>query len=194
MRYAIFLVLMLCVCTIGPVQSRPTTAPLSSDSTIRYQAKPLDNADPRLLRLFDVEEDRFRNQIRIEHKSARKIPYPRFYPEIVISDGYIELRLVTVYLGDSWIFFDNVQVLVDDEKFEFSVQSTNRQVVSGGVVERSKNSVDEYLLDMLNKIVLSEYGVEYRLSGEYYEDRSISRRELRVIQDTFDLVNSLIVD
>lgn len=101
------------------------------------------------------------------------------------------LRLKTKYQGSDWIFMKEAIVLFDKQKHTFSLGETNRKTLSSGVKETSDISIDDELLQIIQKFAISQGEVRLRLSGERNKDVSYSKREKRNLVSIIRLYKEL---
>ena len=98
----------------------------------------------------------------------------------------------TTYDGNGWLFFKNAKFLIDGQDYEYDAGETDREVISGAnVSEVSDISVDENILNILNKIASSSGVVEFRLTGEKYQDFKLVDKEKQRIKSVLDLYKKL---
>ena len=158
------------------------------------------NTDKPTVSLNDVPEE-FKKDFRIEYDKFKDVTFVtskkanglniRFYPYIGISGNNVSLRIVNIYQGKDWIFFNSVQMLANGKSYTYNTPNPTREV-NNGVYESTDILVDPQLLRMLENITLSDEKVEYRLSGEYSKDYILSAKEIEIVKNTLLLYLKLI--
>ncbi|MBP3520219.1 MAG: hypothetical protein J6J87_02615, partial [Oscillospiraceae bacterium] len=110
----------------------------------------------------------------------------------------VSMQLIYCYAGSSWVFFEDITVVADDERFtdSFSYYSVTRDVSGGTVCETAETSVsyDSYYYKMLKAMVDAD-DVIVRFEGDdYYRDITISRSDknaIKKILDAYDAFHTL---
>ena len=171
-------------------QTKSMIDDLVTMSKNNVQSKNLSELSKEDLKGFRIEEDKFKNRTFIYYKKWGFDTI--FEPYIGIKNNSMYLRLKTEYKGNGWLFFDKVQFVINGKNYEYDAGETDREVISGAnVSEVSDISVDENILNILNKIASSSGVVEFRLTGEKYQDFKLVDKEKQRIKSVLDLYKKL---
>ena len=169
---------------IGALQDLKNSNFTSKKNTVDFES-----LDKEVRKNFIYENDKFKKTAFI----SPKVPsYNRIIPYLSISNSLVRIRLRTTYDGNGWLFFKNAKFLIDGQDYEYDAGETDREVISGAnVSEVSDISVDENILNILNKIASSSGVVEFRLTGEKYQDFKLVDKEKQRIKSVLDLYKKL---
>ena len=119
----------------------------------------------------------------------------QLFPYVAVTDtGARALRFYSEYEGESWIFFDCVQFVVDGERYSYDVESWDKvtDVYNGGVSETvdyavaiTNASVDFALVEGMLMALLNAEVVKIRLDGKQGNYDSVLRDDqLTRLQET----------
>jgi hypothetical protein len=167
---------------------------LKSAKNSSFTAKPLKTdftlLDKDFQKNFRKNDDKFKETSFIKIKTYLR---NRIIPYISIKNGVVRLRLTTEYIGSGWLFFTKAIFNIDGKNYEYNVDDTpDREVRSGGTVqEYSDDIIDETKLIVLKAIVDSKNTVEYRLSGEKYQDFKLTEKDKEAISLVLTLYDKL---
>jgi hypothetical protein len=152
----------------------------------------LSNASTETLKKFYVSTDKF-NDITILTSKKGKYWY-RISPFIRIFGKDVYLLLTTKYTGKDWIFMENVTVLLDNEKYFYTIEKTDRKVSSIAIVtEVSTKIVDDTLFSIINKISNATNEIDVRFQGSKGDyDFKLSLKEIEEIKKTLLLYKELL--
>lgn len=156
-----------------------------------FRAKNLNELSESDLKGFNVEYDPFKKTNFIYFKSAWT---DKFYPYIALSDaGFVSLRLVTRYRGSSWVFYDKVQIIIDNQVYTIEVEPKRDLYTGSGytVQERSDNSVDPETLNILKKIGEATEKLKIRFSGEKERNTVLYAKEAEITKRILELFEKL---
>lgn len=111
------------------------------------------------------------------------------YPYIGEKDNYYWLRLKFQYASEDWLFIKNGILLVDGEKFE--ITGNWERDHNSGIWEWLDISVGESERYILEKIANSK-SAKIRYNGtQYYNDRTMTRKEKSIIKKTLEIYDNL---
>lgn len=145
--------------------------------------------DQDLQKKYKYEYDKFK---KVGFINAKRDVNDRIKIYISIKNNKANLRMVTKYIGNGWLFFNKAIFIIDGKNYEYDAPSADREVLSGANVEESTDlSVDENMLSILNAISNSQNTVEYRLSGEKYSNFKLMDREKENISLVLNLYKKL---
>lgn len=120
----------------------------------------------------DFEDLKFYYSDKMMHEKGdgtyTRSPFDGMYLYLARSGDTITPRVVFLYRGDNWIFFDTVKVKADGTMYEIPLDTSDikRDTVSGGsVVERCDIVATQEILDIADAIIHSS-NVSIRLQGD----------------------------
>lgn len=130
--------------------------------------------------------------------------FPYAYPQYANSRSYVLpyigvteystwLRLQYHYTGSDWVFFDNITVAIDDQRYYFTYNyvDVSRDNSGGTVWEWIDHSPSKEELEMLRAIAASEETI-IRFQGDtYYYDLTVSRVDKQAIETVLDAYDIL---
>lgn len=107
--------------------------------------------------------------------------------------GVNDIRMVIMYYGDDWVFWDKVTFLVDGKRFEFdySMERTNRDANGGSVSEYYDVLLNEE--ESFRKAISNCVTIKYRLSGKQWYERELQKEEIEDLKEAvklYDLVSA----
>lgn len=142
------------------------------------------------LKTFKKKEDEFKGNA--FYRDPRTPYYANInfiYPYIGEKDNYYWLRLKFQYASEDWLFIKNGTLLVDGEKFE--ITGNWERDHNSGIWEWLDISVGETERYILEKIANSK-SAKIRYNGtQYYNDRTITKKEKSIIRKTLEIYNNL---
>lgn len=130
--------------------------------------------------------------------------FPYAYPQYANSRSYVLpyigvteystwLRLQYHYTGSNWVFFDNITVAIDDQRYYFTYDyfDVSRDNSGGTVWEWIDHSPSKEELEMLRAIAASEETI-IRFQGDtYYYDLTVSGTDKQAIETVLDAYDIL---
>lgn len=121
--------------------------------------------------------------------------FPNAYPQYANSRSYVLpyigvaeystwLRLQYHYTGSDWVFFDNITVAIDDQRYYFTYDyfDVNRDNNGGMVWEWVDHSPSKEELEMLRAIADSEETIVRFQGDTYYYDLTVSQSDKKAIE------------
>lgn len=150
----------------------------------------LDKASKEDLKKFSIETDKFTKNTMIRYKRTDGI---RLNLIIQISEGRALLALRTYYRGVNWLFMNNVDFLINGEKYTYQVNNGEREVEIGYITETYVNFVDEDLLSILNNIVNTENDIDTRFDGSRSNFDFVLKKKYGIIplKEILNLLNTI---
>ena len=115
------------------------------------------------LKKFRVENDKFSGQTTIRPDFTYSDPTIRI--KLVISDNMMFLYLISSYQGSDWIFMKNATLLIDGQKYEYTLSNESQNVRTGYVTEYSTDYVKKDMMKIVEAIADSKEIIEVRFSG-----------------------------
>lgn len=186
-------VLMLTAC--GSEQStsaEPTTAPTPTEEATPTPAISREEAFSGLIYVEDdfdgtrLYRSKFDSKANSEGKMAStEKDFDSFLISIVCTEESTVPMITLRYHGDDWLFFDTVEIKVDDEIFSFSFQGYDRSeeiLDDASVLEQYGKYVDDDLFDFLSGISGSS-DVTVRFTGDGRYTFNLSRTKKMAIAD-----------
>lgn len=160
---------------------------------VNFTAKPVtvnfESLDKDLQKKFSYDNDKFKEASFLE---AKKSYSDKIKLYITITDKTARLRFKTKYIGNGWLFFDKAIFNIEGENYEYNSGDMRRDVISGSNVKESSDvAVDEKLLILLKAISNAKSPIDYRLTGDKYQDFKLTEREKENIILTLSLYNEL---
>lgn len=140
---------------------------------------------------FRIDYDKFEKTTNI---FSKKSDGSNIKLNIVTSDNNCILRIYSFYSAKTWMFIEDITFLIDNETYKFEVKNNRvEQIGIGyGIAERTYTLVDEYLLDMIKKLLNSNSEINVRFEGkDKYQDFKLSKKNIEAMKETFDLYNQL---
>ena len=173
----------------------------------------LTDAKARLEELKQQEVQKLLSNMNVENDAVRgmKFYYPKAIPRgssywytnvrsfalpyigTNTSGGKPWLRMIFNYTGSNWIFFEDITVAVDDERYYFYYDyfDVERDNNGGEVWEYVDDSVASYTLEMLRDIVDSET-VIIRFEGDSkYRDITMSASDKEAIRQVLEAYDAM---
>lgn len=165
---------------------------LSQNSVKYFNVKPINEIPKETLKGYNVKFDKFEKIHIIQAKS----PYTNdFYPLLIINEnGECYIKLIVNYMGKNWIFFNEVQLLIKNEKFSFNVSGADKKVSGGFVYENSYTLINEDVFEILKEISAAGEKIDLRLIGEGIYDGSIGVNEAKITTKILDLLDKIKID
>ncbi len=129
-------------------------------------------------------------------------PYPEgqwyntlMYPTITGTTFMIYDLIITLqYVGDDWIFFDEIYFIYDNGRFTLPFKRPHQDVLgNGNVIEKADVSIknDMKFRLALHEIVKSK-SVKLRFAGKYTYDHTLSAGEIATLKLYYDIFNKYI--
>ncbi len=143
----------------------------------------------KVLKKFRVKEDKFDDVTRLTHYWGDDMA---FEIRFTLKNGMVLPILHTRYWGNSWAFLDSVTLMCDGQKYEYTVDDGNRDVLdSGQIKEHYSQMMDEEMLSFFRKISISEEVVDVRYKGSKgYDDRKLSKTIKEILRDAFAVLDA----
>ena len=153
---------------------------------------------------FDADHDKVENLTWYMHKNMPDYIDTRSYliPYIGVQNGSAWICVRYNYTEDDWIFWEDLTIVVDGEKFMKSVGYFNTvRDNSGGVVWEYyddilniNESLDSSEIQMLQKIANSSETI-VRFSGDdYHYDLVVSDKDKTMIKDVLNLYSAYVAN
>lgn len=130
--------------------------------------------------------------------------YPSQYPNYIDTRCYmlpyigrdsdrVWLRLMFDYTGDDWIFFDNLTIAVDDERYykSFNYFDVTRDNDYGVVWEYADCPVSESDIDLLWAVANSSQTIVRFEGDDYRYDHTVSESDKQAIRDVLTAFEAL---
>lgn len=115
-------------------------------------------------------------------------------PYIVVENKTkkVTLRDFSVYLGESWIFYDTVYIKTDNNTYQINYTHTgnNQDVYPGGVFESYDIVVEDKMISALEDISNSNT-TKVRFTGKYSSEKILSKEEISHIKNIIKLYHVL---
>lgn len=186
-------VLMLTACgSEQPTSAEPTTAPTPTEEATPTPAISREEAFSGLIYVEDdfdgtrLYRSKFDSKANSEGKMvSTEKDFDSFLISIVCTEESTVPMITLRYHGDDWIFFDTVEIKVDDEIFSFSFQGYDRSeeiLDDASVLEQYGKYVDDDLFDFLSGISGSS-DVAVRFTGDGRYTFNLSRTKKMAIAD-----------
>lgn len=130
--------------------------------------------------------------------------FPTNYPQYANSRSYVLpyigvteystwLRLQYHYTGSNWVFFDNITVAIDDQRYYFTYDyfDVSRDNSGGTVWEWIDHSPSKEELEMLRAIAASDETIVRFQGDTYYYDLTVSQADKQAIETVLDAYDIL---
>lgn len=141
------------------------------------------------LKMFNVETDKFTKALIINSKRVGDI----IEPSIFVYDDIIMMKIRVSYYGQTWIYMDNIQFLVNDDVFGFDTGVTDKIIRNNGtVLEVADIIVTDDILEQLRRLKSSKDKTFIRLQGKSYSDRRLYAPEILKIMETVNLYDLIV--
>lgn len=135
-----------------------------TDSVITIKNVDMSKFTKKDFKRCTMEHDAFDDVTTI--KSSRLYFVPILDIHLIIKNNILIPYLQISYKGDEWLFIDNFDIKYDDKRYSFSLNNTNRKIVTGStILEKNFLPINEEILKVL-EAVSNAKSVEYRFYGE----------------------------
>jgi hypothetical protein len=150
----------------------------------------LNKATKEDLKKFYVETDKFTKNTIIQFKRTSGT---RLNLILQISEGKALLALRTYYRGPNWLFINNVDFLINNNKYSYQVNEGDRDVQLGYITETYLNFVDEDLLSILNSVANTENDIDVRFDGSKSNFDFILKKKYGIepLKEILNLLNTI---
>lgn len=137
---------------------------------------------------FRVNSDEFKKTSFYSHPlTPRYNNVDWIFPYIGKNGNNVYLRLKLQYEDDDWLFINKVQFLIDGEVFDFANGNFERDNDGGRIWEWADMSVSNNTIAILSMIADGNSAKVRYTGNKYYDDRTITSREKKVIKETLEV-------
>lgn len=160
-----------------------------NDSLAIVKEQRKQNAEKNL-KLFKKNEDEFKQITFFRDPRTPNYTNVNFiYPYIGKKDDHYWLRLQLQYASDDWLFISKGILLIDGE--QFTITGNWERDNNSGIWEWLDMSVGETERIILDRLANSE-SAKIRYEGrQYYNDRTITKKEKDIIKKTLEIYDNL---
>lgn len=151
------------------------------------------------LEKLNIEINKLKKFFRVRTDEFQKITWytPKHVSQYYSNNVYVyfglknnkltEPRVVISYTGDDWLFWNEVQFLIDGSDYNYYPRNKpNRDNDGGDVFEKSDEVLSNIFLQKIYRMNEAKV-VKYRLKGEYIKDFTLSRKKIDYLKRSVDL-------
>jgi hypothetical protein len=144
----------------------------------------------KILLNIDINVDKVDQITFLMHKELNNKNTIR--PYISIQDKKISLRIKTGYYSSNWLFVHSYKIAIDDKRIK-KVDKFKRDILyAGNIIEWTDKVAFTEDIQLIENIVNSKETIIKFYGKKYYDSKTISVYEKRLIRDTLFLYKYLI--